>query len=74
VLLPLTLATAVLVLLIAAVLQLTLLAALKVFAVCALALHGGYVLGSMVRFWLLPACCTGVCASVGLNAVASAAA
>jgi hypothetical protein len=55
VLLPLTLAAALVATVIGFVAHLTFFDGLKGFALCALALQGGYLFGSLARFWLAAA-------------------
>jgi hypothetical protein len=55
VLLPVTFAMAVLSLLVGLLAQLTFLQGLGDLALCVLALQGGYLFGSMARFWLAAA-------------------
>ena len=55
VLLPVTFVMALLTIPAGVVAQVTFLQALAGFAVCALALQGGYVFGSVARFWLAAA-------------------
>ena len=70
VLLPVTLAIGLLAIPMAGVFQLTPPAALKGFVICALALQGGFVLGSSTRVVLALAFCAGICAS-SIRALAS---
>jgi hypothetical protein len=55
VLLPVTFVMALLTIPVGVLAQLTFLHALEGFAFCALALQGGYVFGSVARFWLAAA-------------------
>jgi hypothetical protein len=62
VLLPLTLATGAIALLLAPILSLTVVESLTGFAIGSLALHGGYLFGSFTRFALAAARATRVAA------------